>query len=489
MEVMAGAPCRRAGSRPAVVGVVKGSGTTMTKQESRYYNRRKHAIHHVAHGLLGLWMLGGCDMEPEHGDDLGELAMRDGDTNGPQTPSASASLGRGTTCVATPAGRLECWGRNEHGQLGQGHRDTLGDDETPASVPFVALGSPIAEVETNGEQTFVRTIDGRIHAWGANEDHELGLEHDIELGADETPASATVTTEPQLGGVATQLAVGQGFACVRLDDGGVRCWGANDCGQLGQGHTEPIGDDEAPQDAPTLALGGRAIDITAGAQHACAVLEGGDVRCWGRGHDGRLGYGSTASIGDDELPNSVATVHLGAPAVEIVAGGSHTCARLELGAVRCWGRGQEGQLGRSDGESVGDDEAPATAGDTPTGGAVVSLAAGWQHTCAVLETGVLQCWGSNEHGQLGLGHTMTIGDDETPAAAGRVELREHHAVAVWSGPLSTSTCVRLEHGGLRCWGDNDRGQLGYGHTLRLGDDPQEGGGDLPDIIVLDDDDD
>lgn len=469
----------------------------MNDRESTNIDARKHAPNALLLealgilGILGTSMLGACDPEPEACNDE-DLVFRDSESLGPDDELHQASLGRGTTCSSTLAGEVKCWGRNEHGQLGQGHRDTLGDDETPDSFSFVALGSPIAEVQTNGEQTFVRTIDGRIHAWGANHAHELGLTHALELGDDETPASASVTTEVQTGGVAVQLVVGQGFACVRLEDGGVRCWGTNEHGQLGQGHTERVGDDETPRQVPAIELGAAAVDIAAGAQHACAVLRGGSVRCWGRGREGQLGHGDLESIGDDERPTDVGEVDVGevdvgAAVVDIVAGGMHTCALLDSGSVRCWGRGQEGQLGRGDVETIGDDEPPAQAGDVLLGEPVVSLAAGSMHTCAVLETGALHCWGSGEHGQLGLGSTETIGDDEAPAVAGVVDLGQQRASAVFSGPLSSSTCVLLDGEHLRCWGDNDVGQLGYGTTLRLGDEPQEGGGDLPDVIVIDDD--
>lgn len=464
----------------------------MNDRESTNLDAGKHAQDAHLRGILGILgilgtsMLGGCDPEPEACRDE-YFDLRVAEQYGPDASSRQASLGRGTTCMSTTAGDVKCWGRNEHGQLGQGHVDTLGDDETPDSFSFVALGSPVAEVQTNGEQTFVRTIDGRIHAWGANHAHELGLTHAVELGDDETPGSATVTTEVQTGGVAVQLVVGQGFACVRLDDGGVRCWGTNEHGQLGQGHTERVGDDETPRQVPTIELGAAAIDIAAGAQHACAVLRGGSVRCWGSGREGQLGHGDLESIGDDERPTDLDEVDVGAAVVDIVAGGLHTCALLDSGSVRCWGRGQEGQLGRGNVETIGDDETPADAGDALVGGAVVSLAAGSMHACAVLGTGALRCWGSGEHGQLGLGSTETIGDDEAPTVAGIVDLGEPRASAVFSGPLSSSTCVLLDGEHLRCWGDNDVGQLGYGTTLRLGDDPQEGGGDLPDVIVIDDD--
>jgi alpha-tubulin suppressor-like RCC1 family protein len=402
--------------------------------------------------------------------------------------TAAMSLGDGTTCVATYDGSVECWGRNDLGQLGQSNLIHIGDDETPEAIPFVELGGAAQGVLTNGEQTFALMKDGSVRAWGANDSHELGLPHTEPIGDDETPASATVSTEPSLGGVVLQLAVGSDFACARLEHGGVRCWGANDLGQLGYGYTSRIGDDETPASAGDIDLGGPALDITAGAHHACAVLEAGRVRCWGSNDLGQLGYGHTEAIGDDETPASAEGIDLGGSAVRIVAGGLHTCALLGTGAARCWGDGQQGQLGHGKALVVGDDEAPAALGDVPVGGAVVRLVAGWQHTCAVLDTGGLRCWGDGGFGQLGYGTVTDIGDDETPAAVGDVDLGAASATAIYSGALSRSTCVRLDDGAVRCWGDNDAGQLGQGHIMRLGDEPKEVPGDLPNIIILDDDD-
>lgn len=423
-----------------------------------------HVLAHTRALLLLLLVPPGCDpSEGAASDPPPATSLRsDSATSGVR----SMSLGDGTTCAATTTGRVKCWGRNDHGQLGQGHRITLGDDEPLAAFGVVDLGGHAVDtIHTNGEQTYALLDDGTVRAWGAHSNNHL-----------------------QLGGKAVQLAVGSDFACARLDDGGVRCFGANDFGQLGQGHTEPIGDGVAAAHVPTVELGARAIDLAAGAHHACAVLDGGSVRCWGLGDDGQLGLGSVASIGDDEPPSAVPAIALGKPAVAVVAGGYHTCARLETRAIRCWGRGQEGQLGLGDVETIGDDEPPVAVGEVIVGGPVVGLAAGLEHTCAVLEDGRLRCWGSGSLGRLGLGHTMTIGDDETPSVAGTVDLGTRRAVATFSGPLSTSTCIVLVGGSLRCWGENDVGQLGYGHVLTLGDDPHEGGGDLPDIVIDDDDD-
>ena len=87
------------------------------------------------------------------------------------------------------------------------------------------------------------------------------------------------------------------------------------------------------------------VACSGGQYHTCVVLAGGGVQCWGRGLYGRLGYGSTADIGDDETPASVGLVSLSGEAVSVSAGTEHSCAVLAGGGVHCWGRGQYGRLG------------------------------------------------------------------------------------------------------------------------------------------------
>jgi alpha-tubulin suppressor-like RCC1 family protein len=106
--------------------------------------------------------------------------------------------------------------------------------------------------------------------------------------------------------------------------------------------------------------------------------------------------------------------------VQVSAGFSHTCAVLDGGTVRCWGQGNYGSLGYGNTNHVGDDESPASAGDVDVGGVVVQVAAGLGQTCALLEDGAIRCWGYGSDGALGYGNTNSIGDDETPASAGDV---------------------------------------------------------------------
>lgn len=222
-----------------------------------------------------------------------------------------------------------------------------------------------------------------------------------------------------MGGVVIELDAGGSHTCARLESGKVRCWGRS---QLGYGNMNAIGDDETPASAGDVDVGGVVVEITTGHGHTCARLEAGSVRCWGYGSDGQLGYGNTEWVGDDETPASVGDVDVGGVAVGLAAGSSHTCARLETGDIRCWGVGSFGQLGYGNTEWIGDDETPASAGKVNVGGMVLDLAPGGGHTCARLEDGAMRCWGWNFEGELGYGHTNQIGDDETPASAGDVSV-------------------------------------------------------------------
>ena len=149
------------------------------------------------------------------------------------------------------------------------------------------------------------------------------------------------------------------------------------------------------------------------------MLNDGTVKCWGRGSSGQLGYDSTDNKGDQagEMA-SLGTVNLGATATAISAGHTHTCALLNNGGIKCWGHNAKGQLGigskSSKGKASGD---MASLGlvDLGTAGSsgaytAVQVAAGYQHTCAILNDGSVKCWGAGGDGALGSGATDDLGD-------------------------------------------------------------------------------
>lgn len=347
----------------------------------------------------------------------------------------TSDIGLGVThgCAILEGGELRCWGRNFYGALGQAHSDDVGDDEHPESAPSALIGEPVLEVAGGGEHTCVRLEGGRVRCFGLSVDGQTGYGHVEAIGDDEAPSTAG---DVAVGGEVVQLTAGRDHSCALLATGAVRCWGRGLWAPLGYGHTENVGDDELPESAGDVDLGGRAVQIDAGWYHTCAVMETGAVRCWGYGAFGQLGYGDITSIGDDEHPAVAGDVPLGGRAVQVVAGTYHTCALLDTGVVRCWGRGQWGPLGYGDERNVGDDETPAMAGDVPIGGPVRMLAAGSYHTCALLEDGDVRCWGKGEYGRLGCSSLISVGDDETPEEVGTCARLFHRDECA----LGTATC-------------------------------------------------
>jgi hypothetical protein len=222
-----------------------------------------------------------------------------------------------------------------------------------------------------------------------------------------------------LGGTAVAIAAGYYHTCALLTRGAVRCWGDDAEGQLGHDNTTYVGDggtDPSIKEAGDVRLGGSAVAITAGEYHTCALLTTGAVRCWGYNAQGQLGYGTTTNVGDGQGDLSIkqaGDVRLGGTAVAVTAGGYHTCALMANGAVRCWGRGDAGQLGHDSVANIADgvagDPSIKEAGKVPLGGTAVAVSAGDLHTCAVLTTGAVRCWGYGGQGQLGHDTTEYVG--------------------------------------------------------------------------------
>ena len=408
-------------------------------------------------------------------------AAADGnEASGAPAAARALSAGASHSCAIADTGQVRCWGEGANGQLGFGTTDSVGDDETPASVAPVDLGVGRTAIAVSAATSHSCAVldDGSVRCWGVGANGRLGYGTTADVGDDEAPGAVGPVN---LGAGRTALAVtaGDAHTCALLDDGSVRCWGVGANGRLGYANTTTIGDDEAPGSVGPVNLGaGRtAVAITAGDAHTCALLDDGTVRCWGLGTLGRLGYAGIASVGDDEVPGSVGPVALGAgrTAVALSAGGSHTCAVLDDGSVRCWGNGGNGRLGYADTTTIGDNEAPGSVGpvDLGAGRTAVAVSAGAAHTCAVLDDATVRCWGDGGNGRLGYADTSDIGDDETPGSMSPVDLGAgRSAESVTAG--GAHTCAVLDDGTLRCWGQGNAGQLGYADTTDVGDDEAPG---------------
>jgi alpha-tubulin suppressor-like RCC1 family protein len=384
------------------------------------------------------------------------------------------------TCALLGDGSVRCWGFGADGQLGYGNANTIGDDETPGSVGPVNLGAgrTAKAISAGDYHTCALLDDGSVRCWGLGGNGRLGYGTTANVGDRQTPGSVG-PVNLGAGRTARAISAGGTHTCAVLDDGNVRCWGYGFTGQLGYGNQDTIGDDENPGSvAPVnLGVGRTAVAISAGEIHTCALLDDGSVRCWGYGRSGRLGYGNNDNVGDDEAPGSVEPVNLGTgrTAVAISAGTAHTCAVLDDGSVRCWGYGANGQLGYGNTETIGDNETPNMVApvNLGTGRRARAITARAGHTCVVLDDGSVRCWGYGDNGRLGYGNADPIGDDETPAAVGPVNLGVGRSAAAISAG-GYHTCARLDDGSVRCWGYGGDGRLGYCNQDDIGDDEVPG---------------
>jgi alpha-tubulin suppressor-like RCC1 family protein len=354
---------------------------------------------------------------------------------------------------ATGDGVSECTPACQPNTCGDGYR-LVAVEQCDPELPSITCADdctsqtvPVVDAAVGYDATCVLFEPGVVRCWGRHwpVDYSFGNER------------AADVPDLDIGGTAVQLAASDTHACVLLSDGDVRCWGNGEGGRLGYGNTESVGDDETPASVGSVDVGGTVVQVAVGAWQSCALIEGGEVRCWGHGDTGALGYGNTESVGDDETPASIGSIDIGGTVVQVAAGG-HTCAVLDSGALRCWGDNEYGQLGYASTETIGDDETPASVGDVDIGGPVVQVAVGSGHTCVVLDGGAVRCWGDGGSGRLGYANTENIGDDETPASVGDVEV----GGVVTRIEAGYHTCAILDTNTLRCWGSSTfTGQLGY----------------------------
>jgi alpha-tubulin suppressor-like RCC1 family protein len=379
-----------------------------------------------------------------------------GDAGGERT-IVQLETGEYESCAVLSDGAVRCWGDLGFGEL-------VGDNEFPRQAGDLETGAPVAQVAIGEDRTCIRYVAGNVRCWGDNSQGFLGYGHRqvVEGPPVDLP-------DLELGGAATSIVAGVRHFCALLESGDVRCWGNNTSGQLGLGHTRTVGDNDVPADEDPVDLGGVVLQLVAGYSHTCVVLQGGLVRCWGINLSGELGYGHEEPVGDDETPAQEGYVNVGGDVVAIAPGFDHTCAMLEGGGVRCWGLAPRlGIPGNSN--DVGDTEDPATSGTTDIGGTAMQLVAGESFTCAVRADRTVVCWGGAGSGKIGYGTgDDNVGDDETPAEQGPVAVGGQVAKISSGGGRRNHSCVLLDSGDVRCWGENGRAQLGLGHLDDVGD--------------------
>jgi alpha-tubulin suppressor-like RCC1 family protein len=410
----------------------------------------------------------------------------DGTTTYRHSPVAVVGLGSGVaqvstngqhSCAVTVEGVAKCWGLNYSGQLGNATRT-----ESHVPVDVIGLSAPVTVVEAAHSHSCAITADATLHCWGSNLVGELG----------NGTASKHLLPGPALGLEAPPVAIATGYhhTCSVSPSGGAACWGDNTSGQLGDGTALQR---NLPVDV--VGLGSGVTALTAGYDHTCALVTGGAVKCWGNNAEGQLGDGTRT---DRLTPVGVAGLSSGV--VAISAGVLHTCALTSSAGVKCWGDNHEGQVG--DGTTT-DRLTPVDVSGLTSG--VASVDTGGSHTCAVTNAGGAKCWGSGEalgNGSTS-GSTVPVGVSSLASGVSTISAGNSHSCAIttstalkcwgsgWPGngtsdfaitPVNvagfssgadtvessaSSTCV-LATGVVKCWGDNDHGQLGDGTTGHSG---------------------
>ncbi len=400
--------------------------------------------------------------------------------------AASVATGSQHGCAVLDDATLKCWGQGSFGKLGLGDTNSRGDgpNEMGDNLPRVSLGTgrSVIEVSAGTSHTCARLNDGSVKCWGANANGRLGLGNTVHRG-DEAGEMGDGLPTVQLGAGRTAKRVSAGglLTCVVLDDNTVKCWGAGSNGCLGKGNVDDLGDgpNEMGDDLTPVNLGvGRAAaEVGVGNSHACARFTDGAVKCWGANSYGQLGLGNTDNRGDapNEMGDALPPVDLGTgrTAKALGIGANHSCAVLDNGEVKCWGRNSVGQLGQENTDDHGD-EAGEMGVQLPaiklgSGRTAIAVSAGLGHTCALLDDATVKCWGFNNGGQLGQGHTASLGTGSNQLGdnLAAVELGAgRSALMVWTGDYHS--CVLLDNGAVKCWGLNSGGQLGQGDNTERG---------------------
>lgn len=390
---------------------------------------------------------------------LTPVAVREAPEGAPLTGVRALSLGAYHSC-AQVGFEARCWGNNGSGRLGDG---TI----TPRLTP-VAVGGTLTslnELAMGYEHScaVVNVVDGQARCWGFNPDGRVG---DGSISPRATPVAVRESVAgPPLGKVQA-LAPGGYHTCALLTGGEIRCWGSNGSGQLGDGTTmdrvTPTTVQFLPSAEPALLVS----QLAAGIGHNCAIVEGGSVRCWGFNDFGQLGDGTTITR---PTPTPVRLAPGGdflTGARALALGGFHSCALLDGGEVRCWGRNQFRQLGDGTAASVRLNPVSVVVlpGGLPLTG-VQSLAAGYEHSCVQTAEGGALCWGDNHGGQLGNNWLPNGGTPAPVMASPRPSSTPLTGVRALALGLLHS-CAMVDGGGVKCWGENINGELGDGTTDR-----------------------
>ncbi len=320
---------------------------------------------------LACWGYGGEGSRASgNGSNRGHLATHWGDGNiqyinfGFGRTVKDFDVGYRGGCAVLSDNSVKCWGRNDNGQLGHGNKTDRGDQLAEVGDNFINtdLGNVSTPVQVASGTHFncARFTNGKIKCWGYNGYGQLGIGNLTQKG-DGANEMGNNLPFINLGAAVSSknICAGDNFVCSLNTNNQVKCWGIKD--YLGIGAVDHKGKTPADMgdNLPFVNLGtNRSVkSMSCGRRHTCVVMDNDHVKCWGNNTYGQLGIGNTTQMGDGslEMGDNLPIVNLGTnkTAIDVFAGESHSCATLNDGTVKCWGRNDNAQLGLGHKANIG----------------------------------------------------------------------------------------------------------------------------------------
>ncbi len=437
------------------------------------------------------------------------------------------------TCALLYGGNLKCWGYNAYGWLGLGHTSSIGSTpgSTGKNIPLITPDSrPAIDIALGPWNTCVVLTDNTIKCWGEQDSGILGQDVSILSGViDNYGDSITesvfrlpsfgITDNDNIGSI-KNIAVGRQTSCALLAGGNIRCWGNTGSTYYTRGNNaaEPS-TNYSLTNVATTSGNLKARQMHLGLFHGCAIGqniqstpelidESKYIYCWGWNPNGQLGIGSTnnTNTATPTLLNSAPYVWTTPRRVVTALGwsdedgestyGRFSCALHGTGQLTCWGLNNIGQLGLN---SISQQPSiPNTSGSIQTvnlgvtNAKILDIALGAQHVCALYTTSAvtwptgdltspvwalqtchnttcaIKCWGENDHNQLGFSNNPNVnyGSDSSSASVASstaiTSLGSSYPLQVTAGKMHT--CTLNKNNEVYCWGRNDHGEIGQGHT-------------------------
>ena len=353
------------------------------------------------------------------------------------------SLGYRHTCVTNNKMELFCMGYNYYYQLGVGAL-TSSHTNVPTFVKDLGTNKKVKSVGLGYLHSCAILDDNSLECWGYNYYGQVGV--GTNGNNHKTPRYVN-----SIGRTVTQVSLGLYHTCALINTNSAKCWGYNFYGQLGSGSNQFF--EDTPQGV-NISPERTVKQISCGGYHTCAVLDNGDLTCWGRNNYGQLGGGT-----NETNTTTPVNVILDKKVKMVSLGRDSTCVILEDNSLKCWGRNYFGQLGVNSPE----DQLPPTDVDIGSNYTIkhISSSGSSIHRCAIRNDNRLLCWGYNWSGQLGRGNTDNA---KEPV---EIYLNEKLVKQVSVGYFHT--CAVLFDESLKCWGSNYQGNLGYNDETQFKD--------------------